>query len=590
MKRIIVLLVLMITALTFSVLKVNGFETTSEELRDGIYCDDQSNLCTETFNYEVTNIVKHNKGFIVVGKAEDKEELQVQLEFYITYPYIAYYDSTGIVWSFVDKTIGHGEYRDAKVVGNEVVAVGTYETGDGQARLLMTRFNGYGNVKGRINFDANKSTFGYKLLYENNKLFVLGLTNATHFLIDTNNISNKIFVLKLDSNYQKDKIVFIHNGDNSVLYDACMANGIIYIHGHLSAGGEYDVESPLPVDGLFSMDTSLNDIYYCKIIHHKFLKIACNEDGLYVFRGDNKLTDLVVDEYSYGLEKRNFINLYSQEEYDIDSIAVSSSNLHEPICCYVSSHSGDYYSSLVSIGLQLDVIDNNIRVGQSPNVGAYVFSLEGCYYLFSNIETTRDVNRVIYVEEIDGQCYANGIMCNCVIEEIDTNIYGEYDQKVSYFYGGLRIDYYRDYYVPIRVSIVDKSVYDRKVKLTFNGTGYLNNEKIDSGYIVTEEGKYVLEVRGKNESQYYTFEVKTLVIDEEEFTEEEPVVTVNKVGGATSTRIDNYDTNNSSINKVTLTNFNDKVQTNYYVVIGVVAVGFLIGLLVPFGSLKKRGE
>ena len=366
MKKILIIVLIMI-ALTFSFLNVNGLETTKEELKRGIDYEEKMSLSSHNYFYDVNKVCKHQNGFVVVGKSDDEEEITIQLDFYLTYPYIAYYDNNGLVWAKVDKSIGHGEYKDAVVVGNEVVAIGTYETGDGRTKLLMTRFNEYGNVKARVEFDCNKSTFGYNILYENNKYYLIGLTNSTHFLFDTNNVSNKIFVLKLGSSFQKEDIVFLHNGDNSNLIDACMANGIIYIHGILSGNGEYDIDSILPVDSLFSIDSSLDHIAHQKIIRHKFLKIACNEDDVYVFRADDKLSDLCIDEYDYSLTKRNFIMPYKDFDYTINNIAVSSSSLHEPISCYISSSSGSHdFSTITSVGLELDVIDNETKEEDGP--------------------------------------------------------------------------------------------------------------------------------------------------------------------------------------------------------------------------------
>ena len=477
------------------------------------------------------------------------------------------------------------------MVNNEVVALGTYENGDVRARLLLTRFNNYGNVKGRVVFDANKATFGYHILYDNHQLFIVGLTNASHFLIDTNNISNKIFVLRLSLNYEKEKIVFLHNGDNSNLVDACMANGMLYIQGRLAGTGEYDTASPLPMDSIFAVSCNLDIINHKAIVRRKFLKIACNEDGLYVFGADDKLNDLTVEEYDYFLNKRNFIYLYKDKDYSILDIVVGSSSLHEPVSCSIVSKKGsDYYNSIISIDLELDVIHNEIRKGTTSSTLNAIYISNGYYYLFTNMASTKDVNKFINIKEIEGFCYANGIYCPCKLEEINEEIYGTYKRQVTYLYNDLNIVLYQDYEIPIKVSIKDHSVYDRKIQLTFNGIGYLNNEKIESGYIVTKEGQYVLEVRGKSESKFYTFEVKTLVIAENDFSVEEPEVVINKTGGTSKSTASNNDGYNSTTTKVSLNNFSSTNNTNYYILIGVGILGLIIGLFIPLNRIMKKGE
>ena len=42
----------------------------------------------------------------------------------------------------------------------------------------------------------------------------------------------------------------------------------------------------------------------------------------------------------------------------------------------------------------------------------------------------------------------------------------------------------------------------------------VNGEKIESGYQITENNNYLLEVKGKDQSVYYSFVVKDLSIEE----------------------------------------------------------------------------
>ena len=587
MKRIVLILTIGVFLL-FGLTNVCGLEPDSRELKNGLFYEDKTSLAEENFNYEITKICRHNDGFIVVGKAEDTEEITVNLEFYNTYPYIAYYDHDGFKWSFVDKTIGHGEYRDAIVMDNEVVAIGTYENGDRIARLLVTRFNSSGKVKARVDFDANGMTFGYHILYENKKIYLLGLTNATHFLDDTVNVNNKIFVLKMSNNYDKEKIKFIYNSEMSELYDACISNGFIYVHCQLNGTGIYDVSDSVPVNSLVSVDTSLNHIYHQKVVRYKYMKIGCNADGLYLFKTNGLLKNLTLEEYDVGLSTIRTTYPCKDIDGEVESLRVGSSSLHEPVSCYIGFTNNDKnYVEYIDIDLDSSVIMNLTREVTNKVTAGGVFILDDYLYLFSNLDSQREINKLVYLKEEDGRIYANGILCRCESEEITSNAYGTYKQKTTHYFSDIEIYTYSDCVIPLRISIKDRGVYDRRVILEFNGVGYLNNERIDSGYIIADEGRYILEVRGKDEVKYFNFEVKDITIDEVCFDVEVPVISSPKITGTISAGTINYEDRTSSLN---FDNFENGVVNNNYVVIAVVVVGITGGMFIPFERITRKNK
>ena len=90
MRKIIILIMALGVFLFFGLTNVSGLEPDSRELKDGLFYEDKTSLSEESFNYAINKTCKHKDGFIVVGKAEDTEEINVNLEFYITYPYNNY--------------------------------------------------------------------------------------------------------------------------------------------------------------------------------------------------------------------------------------------------------------------------------------------------------------------------------------------------------------------------------------------------------------------------------------------------------------------------------------------------------------------
>ncbi len=68
-------------------------------------------------------------------------------------------------------------------------------------------------------------------------------------------------------------------------------------------------------------------------------------------------------------------------------------------------------------------------------------------------------------------------------------------------------------------GILNNQVYDNDVQIEFEGEGYLNNTFIESPYTVTDDGEYLLKIRGEGnylETYYFSVEKaeeETTVID-----------------------------------------------------------------------------
>lgn len=93
--------------------------------------------------------------------------------------------------------------------------------------------------------------------------------------------------------------------------------------------------------------------------------------------------------------------------------------------------------------------------------------------------------------------------------EYDNNYFGFY--PATYYYSGYTLDlcYTTNLQVLSNPSIIMNGIHDTNLVLTFNGEGYLNNQSIPSGYVITEEGDYVLKIIGKgNAKAEYKFSVQ----------------------------------------------------------------------------------
>ena len=104
----------------------------------------------------------------------------------------------------------------------------------------------------------------------------------------------------------------------------------------------------------------------------------------------------------------------------------------------------------------------------------------------------------------------------------DINIHGSYD--VSFYFTHEKIDVVLYGFVNIEpyINIKSGETYDKNLKLTFTGTGILNDYIIETGYVITKPGTYIIEIIGVNDSLYeFEFVVEELTCNEEIILENE---------------------------------------------------------------------
>lgn len=99
---------------------------------------------------------------------------------------------------------------------------------------------------------------------------------------------------------------------------------------------------------------------------------------------------------------------------------------------------------------------------------------------------------------------------NQLIYEDDFNrsIFGVYDLILDY--GLIKINC--SVSINKRVNISNNCIYPKGINLVFSGKGYLNGNEIYNNHYINEEGEYELKLVGKDETNYYNFEVRDMLI------------------------------------------------------------------------------
>lgn len=587
MKKVIVIL-LFVLLVAFPLFVKADEEYELNELYDGIYLNSNLMISDEEYDYEIENIIYKNDCYVVVGSVLDDNLTEDHLEDYVTYPYIAYYDKYGKVWSTVDKTAGHGVYKDAVILDNEIVAVGSFETSEDYTQMLISKFNMNGNANSRYKTSANKSTYGNNIYYENNYYYVVGLTNATDLGGECNEAYQKIYAMKLDKAFNFVSILYINNSSPSRINDVTFGSELIFIYCTLSGTGDFILGSTGTL--IVSINKGMFIENYESIILLGNVKITAVEDGLAIITYSNTTDTIKINKYDRDLQLKNSVMPYS-ESYELISLAFNNVNYNNLLLtCTIDNHL-DVYNEIKRFNKSIGLL-NDVKL----NVDNYEMKVNKCYYdngyyYFFGVTNYRFGKKVMFVNVDNEECYFNGVKGTKTLSELDTSIYGKHYQTITYNYNDITIKTSKSVDVPLTSSIVNKGKYDRQVVLEFNGTGYLNNKKINSGYVVSTNGTYVLEVRGIGVTTYLVFEVTNLSIEEENYDGNLTTIIKEDVKEIISPTEDESGNNKvrESYNLKELDSITTINNTYFYIIIFVI-VGTLIGFLIPLERIGKKNE
>ena len=134
----------------------------------------------------------------------------------------------------------------------------------------------------------------------------------------------------------------------------------------------------------------------------------------------------------------------------------------------------------------------------------------------------------------------------------DINTHGLYD--VTFYFSHYKMDValYGFITVDPYININNGETYDKNLRLTFTGQGMLNDLKIESGYVVSTPGSYMIQIIGVNDSIYeFEFNVEEITKNEEIFIEDKLKLntTTNELLSSSNININNNIKESDVINK-----------------------------------------
>lgn len=547
-----------------------------EELEKGVHLNEEIFIINDGFKYQMNNIIIGNDCFLVCG--EYQSELSYQTRFFDTFPYLAFYQNNTLKWKIKTDFYGHGRFISGVILEDRIIVAGTFENKIQIKQIGIFEISFNGDILNYYISNGNNNSDCENVYAFCGNYYITGETEATDLGYGKVENVRHILVMAFNEKLNNFNNLYLSNDQSSKLYQTVCSDDKIFLFGQITGDGYFENNRS---NNLIFVVSERLDLDMCKqVTEDQTAKLLAINDEIILFEYDADPSKIKAVIYGYGLneQKEQYLNL-SFNVYKIESFTTYYSTLENKVLigCTISNNN-KYYDLLTLLDDNLNIL-YSVEVDKKDNSLLTNCSIIGGE-LFSFGTFNDDIygRRVMNVEVSNNECYFNGIKGEKIVKQVTENIFGIYDQEISYRYKNFLIKTFDKYSIKPKCSIKDKGVYQKGFSLEFNGIGYLNGEKIESGYQITENNNYLLEVKGKDQSVYYSFVVKDLSIEEKYI--QNQVLEIKEVIDKTDLedKKEDYYLNIDS----------GKKNNSFYVVAIFIGIGLISGLLIPIERISRR--
>lgn len=579
MKRTIFILTIFLLSLVSFNLKAKDLETSGnpdnysfseEELTRmtivqgsiRIYNNSSINFTKSIINKELNQI-----DYLLVGSKND-------------YPYIERIKTNTTKYTLTITSFGKGEVVDGVYDGDDVIILINSLSKINVLTYSLLRINIDGEILDSYTFDANYKTKAFGLNMYNDLIYVVGESMATNILNNQNTQNvGLVFISTFSLSFIqiRTNIFGNLNGINELI-DFVFIEGKIIIQARFNGTGSFKtlkalvvVNSHLYIDKIHYIDDNIYSL------HNFFGKV-----GLVKIVGD---TDIEFSVLSLMLEtlKSTLIEVTKSQEKILNIKSNIIKITDKPFFAMVIDATTNKKSYIVIMNSNTDIIINDYY--QSSYYTDNIFSFNNTIYTFTNLNKSIEYLNYIYILRLNG----DELECNGINYKVDQKDYIDY----SFGYYSVDVTFTLDYaiintnlkrYVPLNVSVKNDCIYDINHVLTFNGEGKLNNKPIDSGYIVEEEGEYVLIITGKVGDQViinFTVRNECVDLNKEQIVITAPILSKEKIKETIEKTV--------SLNYGVISENQEEVKSmdSYIYYLISLVLGILVGVIIQNIKFKK---
>lgn len=467
-------------------------------------------------NYDVLKYEKIDNGkYIVISSTETGEEDKINLD-------VVMIDKNNTLWT---KEIYHncyGEIRDLKIIDNKVIVIGNVYFKYSGMDIMVYELDLLTGVNKRIFYGGTKNENVLSIEKDNGYYYVVGTTLSTKGEIIGSGIDEDSFILKLDQNLKKVNLISINKEGKNTPLSLLIDKEDLYIV-------EQHIGSLAHTLNIIKIDNDLQIIKEQKVdigyLHNVNGLVKIN-NNIYLIREKENLEHNQRNLYIESIDDElNITSIYKDiynDDKSIKDVFIKDNNIS-----LLFKTSKSYNTRILDIDKKEIISDydyllnnNQIKLTSLNQVSIY-HDKKISEYIYYNVKI--DSLNNLCINEDDTYLYDTSVLLDKEIVKLnidkstlnyDMSLFGIYD-NIFYFTGeNIELVYKRNIQVMSNLKLINNGIYDKGLKLKFNGIGLLNNEEILSGYVIDKVGLYTFKLIGKdNQSITYNFEVADLSID-----------------------------------------------------------------------------
>lgn len=547
-------------------------------------------LLKQNYNYHITKIMGNtDDSYYLIGSI-DTGNYPFQSENLQEFPYLAYYADDELIWEEIFVDWGYGIINEALIDGDNIVVIGNYETAVQANMIVVAKFSLTGALKDKVLFSGNQNSYGRKIFKYQEKYFFVGTSfaNDGDFYHRQPNNQNIVIGFVNNKNFQVKGITLAGNDGNNLLYDSVMRGNKIYLYMKFGGPGYFvNNNGETEFRALVSYDDRLEYQNHTPVgeeYSFKKSQLALANDSLAIISHDYWDNGLTFAYYEWDLDfvtKSKLRLSFDENKFYDYAIEIAD---YITICCNMKKD-GVYHHQFIILTKDWQIVHQKARPSTYHDIPLSIYLINNIIY--SGSETVVGGYQQPHLEshvniKINPTSVAlNGIYLSSrsLKDNYDDSMFGISYGLFEYKTGDYVFVIPSEKIIPVRLNIENKGTYDRGLTLDFNGLGYLNNAKINNGHVCGEDGSYLLELQGINQTFYYTFTIMKSSIDIKDIREK------SKVNVELHQEIETV----GETDKITI-NYNPPGEENsaydIYVILILAVVGIIVGLVIP--QRKKK--
>lgn len=503
--------------------------TSKSQLDEGISLYLERVRTTNKDKYHVKDFLEITKyHYFLVGTAESTKRIS-GMDFTSECAFIQYYENNTLQWEKLFED--YSEIKAIKKSDKGIMILMAFYNGQ-ESDLKLLEMNTKGKIEREKVIHGNDYEYAKDLLIVKDKIYIFATSYSTDGDIKDATRHQFVGVIKLNySDFEiEDQIALGNSGYNNFIdfeYDDYL--DVIWVM--LEANGSYGklVTKSGGFNGSFliCLDTNLSMIK----CHH--INVMGDPEFFYVDGYELIIfytsiydnckfihANVYTDEFNY---KKSYMWGNIENEFSIKPIKVKQREINKYVIMYNKRMSGKLtFGGLIVFGKEVKTYPYQ---GEDSGILGYVNDDNSIYIVGENdsdVSITEYINvkaNAISSEIYEHETYQSDYYTVNYKEVFDVGktrtkeIFGDYEDRYNLNLPFISLIVSDKYYVKEKINVEEGQVYDVGTILEFNGKGYLNDQEIDSGYQIKEEGSYTLIVVGMNARKVLNFTVKALTIE-----------------------------------------------------------------------------